>query len=199
MSLTDRETEGRRKLEELAARLAASAAQAGYANGLNLAAASAGGANESNKTNGTASAPAAKPGTGAVDVSTASTVAQSAKPLTGVLGAMANLNPIVAGLMRIFGGGGGEQAAPVLTKIERPEAVRYQGGVSEQTGWGMGEIDYSANGMPRPANGAAQTPVVVQVQAIDSRSFLDHRDEIASAVRQALLESHGLGDVMREA
>ncbi len=76
--------------------------------------------------------------------------------------------------------------------------MSYQGGVAERTGWGMGEIDYSSSGMPRAADRFASTPVVVQVQTIDSRSFLDHREEIASAVKQALLESHGLGDVMRE-
>jgi hypothetical protein len=46
--------------------------------------------------------------------------------------------------------------------------------------------------------GGAASQVVVQVQAMDSRSFLDHRDEIASAVRQALMESHGLGTVLSE-
>ncbi|MCC6364698.1 MAG: hypothetical protein IT165_14350 [Bryobacterales bacterium] len=40
--------------------------------------------------------------------------------------------------------------------------------------------------------------VVVNVQAMDSRSFLDHRDDIASAVREALLNSHPLGDYLAE-
>jgi hypothetical protein len=38
----------------------------------------------------------------------------------------------------------------------------------------------------------------VQVQAMDSRSFMDHSDEIARAVREALLNAHSLGDVMSE-
>lgn len=186
MSLKDRETESQRKLEELASRLAVSAAQAGYASGLKVAA----GTSEASDSTRTSEA--------AAKASAGSTIAQSTKPLTGLLGVIANLNPIVAGLMKIFGGVGREETVQTLTKIERPEAVRYQGGVSERTGWGMGEIDYSASGMPRAAGSGGQAPIVVQVQAIDSRSFLDHRDEIASAVRQALLESHGLGDVMRE-
>jgi hypothetical protein len=196
MSLTDRETESRRKLEELAGKLAVSAAQAGYVSGLQLASAkdgsesSAAGASESKASNLTAS--------NVSEQSAAGATGQSLKSLTGVLGTMANLNPIVAGLMKIFGGGGSDEAAATLTKIERPDATRYQGGVSERTGWGMGEIDYSASGLPRAAGSGSPVQVVVQVQAIDSRSFIDHRDEIASAVRQALLESHGLGDVMRE-
>jgi hypothetical protein len=129
--------------------------------------------------------------------SASSAPTESVKSLTGTLGSLANLNPIVAGLMKLFGRGSTEETA-TLAKIERPASMNYQGGVAERTGWGMGEIDYSASGMPRAVERYASTPVVVQVQAIDSRSFLDHRDEIASAVKQALLESHGLGDVMRE-
>ena len=40
--------------------------------------------------------------------------------------------------------------------------------------------------------------VQIQVNAIDSKSFLDHSDAIAEAVRQALLNSHSLGDVIAE-
>jgi hypothetical protein len=37
----------------------------------------------------------------------------------------------------------------------------------------------------------------VQVQALDSQSFLDHSDDIAAAVRQAMLTSTTLNDVIR--
>ena len=33
---------------------------------------------------------------------------------------------------------------------------------------------------------------------MDSRSFLDHSDEIANAVREAVLNSHSLRDVLTE-
>jgi hypothetical protein len=39
---------------------------------------------------------------------------------------------------------------------------------------------------------------MVQVQAMDSQSFLDHSDDIAQAVRQAMLQSSVLNDVIRE-
>jgi hypothetical protein len=39
----------------------------------------------------------------------------------------------------------------------------------------------------------------VQVQAMDSQSFLDHSGDIAMAVRQAMLQSSVLNDVVREA
>jgi len=40
--------------------------------------------------------------------------------------------------------------------------------------------------------------VTVQVQAMDSRSFLDHSAEIARAVREAMLNMHSLNDVVSE-
>lgn len=46
--------------------------------------------------------------------------------------------------------------------------------------------------------GGAAAQITVQVQAMDSRSFLDHSEEIAQAVRQAMLNSHGINDVITE-
>jgi len=40
--------------------------------------------------------------------------------------------------------------------------------------------------------------ITVQVQAMDSQSFLDHSGDIALAVRQAMLQSSVLNDVIRE-
>ena len=40
--------------------------------------------------------------------------------------------------------------------------------------------------------------ITIQVQAMDSRSFLDHSDQIAQAVRQAMLNSHSLNDVVND-
>ncbi len=40
--------------------------------------------------------------------------------------------------------------------------------------------------------------ITVQVNAIDSRSFLDHSDDIARAVRDAMLHSHALNEVVND-
>jgi len=40
--------------------------------------------------------------------------------------------------------------------------------------------------------------IVVQVNALDSRSFLDRSSEIASAVREAMLHTHPLNDIVSE-
>jgi hypothetical protein len=63
--------------------------------------------------------------------------------------------------------------------------------------------DVGATGMPREYHGGtsgtgAPTPVVIQIQALDSRSILDRSSEIAAAVREAMLHSHSLADVMKE-
>jgi hypothetical protein len=45
-------------------------------------------------------------------------------------------------------------------------------------------------------NGA--TTITVNVQAMDSQSFLDRREDIARAVREAMLHSHSVNDVVSE-
>ncbi len=114
------------------------------------------------------------------------------------MGWLSTLNPVL-GLLRLFGGGGGRTEAVELPRYEAPARVSYLGGISAESGWAVKEADYGAGWQAREVE-KERTPaqVTVQVQAMDSRSFLDHRDEIAAAVRQALLESHSLGDVMGE-
>jgi hypothetical protein len=48
-----------------------------------------------------------------------------------------------------------------------------------------------------PTSGAGGQ-IVVNVQAMDSRSFIDHSQEIAQAVREAMLNMHALNDVVSE-
>jgi hypothetical protein len=63
-------------------------------------------------------------------------------------------------------------------------------------GPGAFAVDPADGGLPRPA--PASTQITVHVQAMDSKSFLDHSNDIAMAVRQAMLESTALNDVIRE-
>lgn len=96
---------------------------------------------------------------------------------------------LVAGIAKLFGGSKPE--APPLIPYVAPPAIRYEGTISP-----TGAAHVAERATPAPA--AAPT-IQVQVQAIDSRSFLDHSDAIASALREALLRSHPVGDVLREA
>jgi len=52
-------------------------------------------------------------------------------------------------------------------------------------------VDYGANGGPR---------IIVQqtIQTMDSKSFIDHADDIASATQFAIQNQHGLNQTMRE-
>ncbi|HLK50399.1 MAG TPA: hypothetical protein VKT49_19800 [Bryobacteraceae bacterium] len=126
------------------------------------------------------------------------------------------LVPLVSGLLGLFGGGGPEQP-PALVKYSMPEKLYFQGADS---GANIYSGDYDQYGLPRvyrPAPGST-TPgetapvtgpirgavsggapqIIVNVQAMDSRSFLDHSTEIAQAVRQAMLNLNSINDVVSD-
>jgi hypothetical protein len=104
------------------------------------------------------------------------------------------LSPLLSGLLRLFGGGGADKEPPPLVRFALPAARNVMAGISAEVGHAF-EVDYGQGGVPRPV---MAPQVTVQVQAMDSRSFLDHRQDIALAVRQAMLESGVLNDVVRE-
>ena len=54
----------------------------------------------------------------------------------------------------------------------------------------------SGSGAPSGPSGAGATQITVNVQAMDSQSFLDHSNEIAQAVRAAMLNSNSINDVV---
>lgn len=137
--------------------------------------------------------------TGGTGSSAITSIVNQAAAKGGAGGWLKWLNPI-AGLASLFTGGRKEEelAAPVFSPRPAKRSVEYgllasQGGVFVST-------DRNEEGRVRAVEARRESAgtVVVQVQAIDSRSFLDHRDEIASAVKQALMESHGLGSVLSE-
>ncbi len=105
---------------------------------------------------------------------------------------------VVQLLGKLFDSGNEPAAALPTYTLPSPVAIDagLPGGVS-----GLQPVRYGADSLPRPAGTAApvvQPAVTIQVQALDSRSILDHSAEIAEAVREALLNSHALGDVVTE-
>lgn len=103
------------------------------------------------------------------------------------------LAPLIGGLVSLFGGSGGATTPPALSTYTAPESVQFEGDVDRSanvTEWGGS--GGAQSGAPLPTN----TQITVQVNAIDSQSFLDHSQDIANAVRQAMLNSNSLNDVV---
>jgi hypothetical protein len=118
--------------------------------------------------------------------------------LLEVLGGGLGLSPLISGISSLFGGGGDSSVPEPLVRFALPPSLQVDGGVSESGGPAFA-VDSPQGGLPRPAPASAPAQITVQVQAMDSRSFLDHSGDIAAAVRQAMLESSVLNDVVREA
>jgi hypothetical protein len=110
------------------------------------------------------------------------------------------LSPLLGGIVRLFGRGADAPTASPIPYL-RPAGVALDYGFSERGSGTLQSADYDLSGRPRIADTEARSspaPITIQVQALDSRSILDHSREIADAVRQALLESHPLNDTLNE-
>lgn len=129
-----------------------------------------------------------------------SAAGEVAKTASRWLGGGLSVTPLVSGLLRLFRGSKPEPP-PALPVYLRPAALNLQATTSSSSGDRLHPVDYDQSGLPRriqppvPSHGPQ---VTVQIQAIDSQSFLDHRDQIARAVREAMLNAHSLNDVVNE-
>jgi hypothetical protein len=121
--------------------------------------------------------------------------------ILSALGTGLGVSPLLSGVLRLFGGSGGGSGEPSpLVKFELPVARNVSAGISDAVPGAAFAVDYAQGGAPRAVTQAVAGPqITVQVQAMDSRSFMDHSNDIAMAVRQAMLESSVLSDVVREA
>ena len=117
---------------------------------------------------------------------------------SGLTGGALSLSPLLSGLLHLFGGGTANGPAP-LVKFALPPAIAFQ--AANVPGVQTSGLDFSQSGTPRVIGSAAPTAtqqITVQVQAMDSRSFLDHSQDIAAAVREAMLNMHPLNDVISD-
>jgi hypothetical protein len=115
--------------------------------------------------------------------------------LGGVLGGGLGLAPLASSLAGLFGGGDSSTPAALPTYMA-PLPIHLDAGFSE-AGGAFG-VDTAQGGVPRAMTNSSSPQITVQVQAMDSQSFLDHSGDIALAVRQAMLQSSVLNDVIRE-
>ena len=125
---------------------------------------------------------------------------QSAPDLLGTLssgfGQALGVSPLLAGLTRLLGFGGDTTTIPPLTRFTLPPRLDAIAGQSSQATDPFG-AEYAQGNLARPIPGS-QPQITVQIQAMDSRSILDRSQDIAQAVRLAMLESGVLTDVIRE-
>ena len=173
--------------------------------------------NQIGQLQGSSEAPPAESGSssssGAGTASGGSSTAESVA--STVLESGLGMVPLIVGLLGLFEGGG--TPAPVLEKYAMPDRQYFEGA---DTGGDISDTDYDQMGMPRtysatpdgtsPPASAAATPsgngsaassaggaqITVNVQAMDSQSFLDHSNDIAQAVRAAMLNSNSINDVV---
>src|SRR6266853_1862783 len=118
--------------------------------------------------------------------------------ITGVLGGGLGLSPLITGLIGLFGGGDSSSVPPPLTPYLRPSPIHLDAGFSDAGGGAPFAVDAAQGSWPRAVRNGAPTQITVQVHAMDSQSFLDRSHDIAMAVRQAMLETTVLNDVLRE-
>jgi hypothetical protein len=124
--------------------------------------------------------------------------------VVGTIGSIASnvfggglLSSVIGGLVGLFGGSGSSTPAPLI-KFALPPVVNYEGG---QVGGSRGQVvpvDFGQGGQPRAVTQPSAPQVNIQVNAMDSRSFLDHSEEIAQAVKKAILNSSSLNDVISD-
>ena len=124
--------------------------------------------------------------------SVGSTVASAASSFLG--GGLSSLSPLITGLMSLFGGGGQTLAVPAPFML--PSPVQSNAGLTASAPGQVVPVSYGDTGQPRAQSSSAAQQITVQVNAMDSQSFLDHSDDIANAVKQAILNSNSLNDVI---
>jgi hypothetical protein len=113
-----------------------------------------------------------------------------------ILGGGLGLSSLISGLFGLFGGGGNSTPPPV-TPYVAPLPIQSNAGFSNANGGSTFGADFAQGNIPRAMADSSPTSITVQVQAMDSQSFLDHSQDIALAVRQAMLQSTVLNDVIR--
>ena len=126
-----------------------------------------------------------------------SVASQAGGMAESLFGGALSLSPILSGIMSLFSGGSSASSTPIAPFM-LPAPVQYQAGLTGSSSSPVAPVSNAAGGQPRAQATPQTTQVTVQVNAMDSQSFLDHSDDIANAVRTALLNSNALGDVISD-
>ena len=104
------------------------------------------------------------------------------------------LSPILSGLLGLFGGSGKSAPTP-LPLYSAPQRLQVQSGLQ---GGVVSGADWNQSGMARSNGTSGQPQVTLHIQAMDTQSILNRSTDIAQAVRQAMLQSHPINDVVAD-
>jgi hypothetical protein len=117
---------------------------------------------------------------------------------SGLLGGLGLLSPIVSGIMSLFGVGGAKAAPAPLPFYTPPPSVQMSDTLRSATPSAASAANAAPGGGSGSGGGAASAApqVTVNVSAMDSQSFMDRSGDIASAVREAMLNLHPINDVV---
>ncbi|MCX6609684.1 MAG: hypothetical protein NTW74_02410 [Acidobacteria bacterium] len=127
-----------------------------------------------------------------LNTSNSSIVGQIREILTSLF-----LGPVWKGLFSLFGGGGGQQEAVPLTKFNFPEQARTDLAASLRSDGQSSSVRTDAFGLLQSAP-VSQPSIQISIQALDARSILDRSDDIAAALKQAMLSNHEINDNLNE-
>jgi hypothetical protein len=119
--------------------------------------------------------------------------------VSGILGGGGMLSPLISGIESLFGGS--SQPAPLPFYVPpAPVAINATlQGVAASTAPATSGTASAAPPASSGGGGNSSTmapQVTVNVSAMDSQSFMDRSADIASAVRQAMLNLHPINDVV---
>lgn len=106
------------------------------------------------------------------------------------------LGPLWRGVFSLFRHRA-DEAAPVLTKYPFPEDTRTDVSAGLRSNGDNNVASYDALGLTRQAP-ASPTTIHISINALDARSILDRSDDIAAALKQAMLSNHEINDNLSE-
>jgi hypothetical protein len=110
-------------------------------------------------------------------------------------GGLGLLSPLISGIASLFGGSSTPKPLAIYTP---PPPVAISGTLNSAAPNAATAGSGAASPAPSAAGSsqAAPTQVTVNVNAMDSQSFMDHSDDIANAVREAMLNMHPINGVV---
>lgn len=107
------------------------------------------------------------------------------------------LGPVWRGIFNIFNGRSSSSEPPALTPFEFPNPTRTDVAASSSRDQAPAALRRDSLGLAQAAP-PAPTPVNITIQALDGRSILDRSDDIAAALRKAMLSNHEINDNLGE-